>query len=94
MPKLYETLSPAQQLDVAVQTKTPARLAQTFAAFVGQFYDRGAFDALARQVNDRYEAENADYAYRFRATLNRRLHDRYHAPVAWEVSPGGTDRAA
>jgi hypothetical protein len=94
MPKLYETLSRARQLDLAVQSKTPARLAQTFAAFVGQFYDRTDFDTLARQVSECYEAENTDDAYRFRSALDRRLNDRYHTPVVWNVSPRRTDRAA
>ncbi|HZR98673.1 MAG TPA: hypothetical protein VFE37_08205 [Chloroflexota bacterium] len=91
MPTLYETLPPTQQLAVAVQARTPSQLAQTFAAFVGQFYDREAFDALARQVNDLYDAERAG---RFRSQLDRRLHDRYHAPVAWDVGPASADRAA
>ena len=91
MPTLYETLPPTQQLVVAVQARTPTQLAQTFAAFVGQFYDREAFDALARQVNDLYDAERAG---RFRSQLDRRLYDRYHAPVAWDVGPASADRAA
>lgn len=91
MPKLYEILSPARQLELAVQAKSPTRLAQTFAAFVGQFYDREAFDALARQVSELYDAERAGT---FRTQLDRRLCDRYHAPVAWDVSPTGGHRAA
>ena len=35
-----------------MRAKTPSQLAQTFAAYVGQFYDRDAFDALARQAAD------------------------------------------
>lgn len=85
--ELHENVSTAQRLELAVQTKSPTRLAQTFAAFVGQFYERSAFDALARQVNDLYAAEHADQAYAFRARLDRRLYDRYHAPVVWEVAP-------
>lgn len=91
MFKLYETQSPARQLQLAVQAKSPTRLAQTFAAFVGQFYDREAFDALARQVSDLYDAERAST---FRSQLDRRLCDRYRAPVAWEVAPQAADRAA
>ena len=91
MFKLYETQSPARQLEFAVQVKSPAQLAQTFAAFVGQFYDREAFDALARQVSDLYDAERAST---FRSQLDRRLYDRYHAPVAWEVAPQPVDQAA
>ncbi len=94
MSKLFETMPQTQQLELAVQTKTPARMAQTFAAFVGQFYDRTAFDALARQARDHYEAKGSDDAYRFRATLDRRLYDRYHTPVAWDVTPQSADRAA
>ena len=91
MFKLYETLAPARQLEFAVRAKTPSQLAQTFAAYVGQFYDRDAFDALARQVRDLYDAERAGT---FRSQLDRRLCDRYHAPVAWEVAPLAADRAA
>ncbi|HVC35159.1 MAG TPA: hypothetical protein VNL16_16725 [Chloroflexota bacterium] len=89
MTKLYETLPLERQLACAVRSKTPTRLAENFAAFVGQFYNRVAFDALARQVNDLYDAERATT---FRSQLDRRLYDRYHDPVAWEVTP--TDDAA
>jgi hypothetical protein len=91
MAKLCETQSPALQLRLAAQTRSPFRLAQTFAAFVGQFYDRESFDTLARQVSGMYDA---DHASTFRAQLDRRLHDRYHTPVAWEVTPQIADRAA
>ncbi len=72
--------------EVAVRTKTPARLARTFAAQVGAFYDREEFDALARQVSDLYRQDNPEYAQHFRARLDRRLYDRYHTPVIWDVS--------
>jgi hypothetical protein len=48
MQTLHETLPPTPRLELAVQVSTPARLARTFATFVGQFYDREAFDLLAR----------------------------------------------
>ena len=48
MTKLYETLSTERRLEAAVRVHGPATLAQTFSAFVGQFYDRSEFDALAR----------------------------------------------
>jgi hypothetical protein len=91
MATLHDTLPATQQLALAVRARTPSQLAQTFAAFVGQFYDREAFDTLARQVNDLYDAERAGC---FRAQLDRRLHDRYHAPVAWDVGPASADPAA
>ena len=94
MPKLYEILSPAQQLELAVLARSPFRLADTFASFVGQFYDRSDFDRLARQVSDLYDAEGAERAYHFRARLNRRRHDRYHDPVAWEATPTEGRQAA
>ena len=94
MPELAETLLPADHIELAVRLKSPARLAQAFAAFVGQFYDRSDFDALARRVNDLYAGESAERAAHFRARLDRRLHDRYHAPVAWDVAPAQTDQAA
>ncbi len=94
MPKLSDTLLPTEQLALAVHTKSPAGLARTFAAYVGQFYDRSDFDALARRVSALYATESAERAQTFRARLDRRLHDRYHTPVAWEVAPVGTEQAA
>ncbi len=94
MPKLYEILSPAQQLELAVSAKSPLRLADTFASFVGQFYDRSDFDRLARQVSDLYDAGGADSSDRFRARLDRRLHDRYRDPVAWDPTLGRSSEAA
>lgn len=91
MAKLFETFSLDQRLACAMRAKTPTHVARTFAAFVGQFYDREAFDRLARQVNDLYDVERATT---FRSQLDRRLYDRYHEPVAWEVSSESTDRAA
>ena len=91
MARIYDSVTPARQLELAVQTKTPVQLARTFAAFVGQFYEREAFDALAREVHGLYDADRAGT---FRSQLDRRLHDRYHAPVAWDVAPPGADRAA
>jgi hypothetical protein len=86
MPKLQQSLPRAQQLELAVQTRNPAGLAQTFAAYVGQFYDRTDFDALAREVHDLYRTVSAENAIAFRLRLDRRLCDRYHAPVAWDTA--------
>ena len=94
MPRLYETLPPSQQLELAVLARTPVRLADTFAAFAGQFYDRSDFDRLARQVSDLYDTDSPESAYRFRARLDRRLYDRYREPVAWEVAPARNSEAA
>lgn len=94
MPKLHETLPLHAQWTLAVQTKTPRRLAENFAGFVGQFYDRPAFDELARQVSDLYQVNDPQEAGRFRSSLDRRLGDRDHAPVAWHVDPVRRDRAA
>jgi hypothetical protein len=92
MFKLYETLAPARQLELAVRAKTPIQLAQTFAAYVGQFYDREAFDALARQVADLYDAAGTDGAGTFRWQLDRRLCERSRPPVTWDVAPARSDR--
>ena len=94
MPELQDTLSPTARLQIAVRTKSPADLARTFAAYVGQFYDRSDFDALARQVSDLYAGASAERAAHFRRRLDRRLHDRHHAPVAWDVRPVRVDEAA
>lgn len=87
MPTLRDSQTPAQQLRLAVQTRPPARLARTFASYAGQFYDRGAFDALAREARALYAVSNPEDAATFQRRLDSRLHDRYHAPVAWDVTP-------
>ena len=94
MAKLYETLPAERQLEVAVLTTGPAGLAQTMASFAGQFYDRSAFDALARRVSDLYAARRPTDAGAFRSRLDRRLCDRYHAPVAWDVGQVASRPAA
>lgn len=94
MPKLYEILSPTQRLELAVRGKPPHLLAETFATFVGQFYDRSEFDNLARQVRDLYRVNGTGQAGRFQSHLDRRLYDRYRAPVAWEVESPASGRAA
>ena len=88
MPTLSELLPQDQRLALAVSAKSPTTLAQTFASLVGQFYDRTAFDALARQVADLYADDDVDQAARFRRQLDRRLSDRYRDPVAWEGERG------
>ena len=94
MPKLWETLPLSEQLALSVRAKSPARLAQTFAAYIGQFYDRSEFDGLARRASDLYATESEASASSFRVRLDRRLYDRYHSPVAWEVEPAETSCAA
>ena len=94
MPTLYETLPLEQQLELAVRTRSPAQLAQAFAAFAGQFYDRSAFDDLARRASDLYADEGAERASEFRARLDRRLCDRYREPVAWDVGSTADQGAA
>lgn len=91
MAKLVDAVSVEQQLTLAVRLTSPAQLAQRFAAFVGQFYDRPAFDALARQACDGYDPERAGT---FRAHLDRRLTDRYHEPVVWDLTETSAERAA
>ena len=60
MPTLRETLPLSEQLACAVIHHTPIQLARTFAAYEGQFYDRLAFDHLARQVHALYAPADAD----------------------------------
>jgi len=84
MAKLYETLPLTRQLELAVRTASPARLAQTFAAYAGQFYDRAAFDALARRVSELYAAQSPAGARAFESRLDERLCARDRAPVAWQ----------
>ena len=85
MSTIYDATPPALRLAVAVRTKGPAQLARTFAAQVGQFYDRTEFDAMARRTSDLYAIRNPEDASRFRSRLDRRLYDRYHAPVLWQL---------
>jgi len=94
MTRIYETLPPMGRLQMTLRVMSPTRLAQAFAAFVGQFYDRSAFDTLARQVSDLYDLESAEHARIFRSQLDRRLGDRYHARVAWDVTPPEENNAA
>lgn len=94
MARIYETLPPAGRLQMALRVMTPTRLAQTFASFCGQFYDRADFDSLARTVSQLYDLESAEHARLFRSQLDRRLCDRFHAPVAWDVDLHETDPAA
>ena len=87
MQHLSDSLPTRARWDLAVQAIPPASLAQSFAAHIGQFYDRQDFDALARQVSDLYDRDAPAHAERFRDRLDRRLHDGYHAPVTWDLVP-------
>lgn len=87
MPTISDALSPESRLELAVRTKNPHQLAQAFAAHAGQFYDRTSFDDLARQVSDLYASRDDGHAREFRRRLDRRLCDRFHEPVVWEVAP-------
>lgn len=86
MPNLYEALPRERQLALAVRARRPAELARLFAAHAGQFYDRAAFDALAREIHALYALESDDYAQHFRRRLDRQLRDRHHAPVGWDAT--------
>lgn len=94
MPTLLDSQTPSQQLRLAVRTRTPARLAQTFAAYEGQFYDRASFDALAREARALYAVQDPEEAATFQDRLDRRLCDRYRAPVTWDVAPAPTSKRA
>jgi hypothetical protein len=88
MPTLSDCLPTHVRWEVATRTIPPAHLAQTFAAELGQFYDRGEFDALARRVHALYVTRDLEQGGTFRTWLDRRLHDRTCAPVAWETAAG------
>ncbi|MCC6178375.1 MAG: hypothetical protein IT305_23975 [Chloroflexi bacterium] len=94
MPRFSDVLSPEARLALAVRTQSPYQLALAFAAHAGQFYDRTSFDHLARQVSDLYARRDGGNASEFRRRLDRRLCDRYHQPVAWDVAPSDRDGAA
>ena len=94
MPRLYETMSSERRLELAVRTRTPSQLALIFARFAGQFYDRTAFDDLARRTSDLYADDGGERASEFRARLDRRLCDRYREPVTWDIAPATDEGAA
>mgnify|MGYP001198642468 CR=1 FL=1 len=87
MPTLSDCLPTHVRWEVATRTIPPAHLSRTFAAELGQFYDRGEFDALARRVHALYVTRDPQQGGAFRTRLDRRLHDRACAPVAWETAP-------
>lgn len=85
--ELGEKLTRRQRWELAVRTKRPTDVARVFAGHAGQFYDRSDFDTLARRVRDLYDQTDADRAEAFRRALDRRLYDRYHTGVVWDVTP-------
>jgi hypothetical protein len=87
MPTLFDHLPRRQQLALAVRTKDPAQIAQTFAVYSGQFYDRAPFDAVAREVYALYAVESDVSANCFRHRLDRQLRERFRPAVAWEAGP-------
>lgn len=96
MPRFDTMLTIAEQLSLAVRAYAPTHVARHFAAHVGQFYRRGDFDALARQANALYARRDSEEALLFRCRLDRRLRDRHHEPVRWDVTTPevADDRAA
>lgn len=91
MPEFRDHLCTTQQLALAVRVHGPVRLAERFCAYAGQFYDRAAFDVLAREVSALYTAgRDAGEARRFRQQLDRRLRDRWHGPVDWDGDGNAT----
>lgn len=87
MAVVQDQLTVEQRLALAARAQPPERLADLFADFVGQFYaaDRATFDALARRTRDCYAVTSREGAALFHHRLERRLRDRHHAPVIWEV---------
>lgn len=77
-----------QHLRRAIERHGPARLAQTFAAYAGQFYDREPFDLLAREVHALYAVASVHQAATFRSRLDARLDERARERVAWDAPPG------
>jgi len=89
MAIILDLLPRQQQLRLAVVSKPPARLAETFAAYAGQFCNRADFDALAREVDALYAATSHAHAVRFRERLDARLDQHCRAPVLWDVGGNG-----
>lgn len=68
--------------------RSPGALAVHFAAHVRRFYDRDAFDALARHAAARLTRYSARNGHTFVDTLNRRLAARGERPIRWEDPVG------
>ena len=86
MPTLSDCVSTKIRWELAVQTTAPAALARAFAAEAAAFYDRAEFDTLARKAREFYALHDPERAGIFRARLDRRLRDRHHTPVIWDLS--------
>lgn len=91
MPRLSELLPRDRLLALAVRAHSPARLAETFSAYAGQFYDRAAFDHLAREVGSLYAAADRRDAATFRRALDARLERRAHDRVRWSARSDGVE---
>jgi len=89
MPIILDLLPREQQLRLAAVSKPPTRLAETFAAYAGQFCNRADFDALAREVDLLYAVTSHASAVRFRERLDARLDQHCRAPVLWDVGGNG-----
>ena len=94
MAQLYEMLPRVTRLELALRAQSPARLARTFAQFAGQFYCRNEFDTLARQVSALYDLQHPEQAGFFRSQLDRRLCERDHQPVRWDIDLPQEGKAA
>jgi hypothetical protein len=84
---LLDLLPRHRQLELAVRTKDPACVARTFAGYLGLFYDRAPFDAVAREVYALYAVDSDQSAACFRHRLDRHARERGRPPVAWEAGP-------
>ena len=80
---LAEALPTETQLSLALIVYSPAHVAGCFGRMVGQFYDRAAFDELARRAAALYTHHSARNAARFRERLDRLLLARAEAPIRW-----------
>lgn len=93
MPSVADLLPRADQLALAVRAHSPNRLAETFAGYAGQFYDRSTFDLLAREVHALYAASSDEAASTFQAKLDARLRQRTYAGVCWATgAPAAASR--
>lgn len=83
-PGAYLALT--SQWQELVRRQSGIFLAHRFARFIGQFYDRREFDALARKVNVLFRLErDSDEATVFRGELNRKLKDAGDPLVKWQL---------
>jgi hypothetical protein len=85
------TSDSARGWELAAASFPPRYLARMFVAMEGQFYDRVAYDDLARRVFALIARDDAAKAWEFRARLDARLYQRFAPRVRWRRRPAAVE---